>query len=124
MLILTVADGSDKPYKYPLAFEKADLILLNKADLLPYVDFDQAIFYGGCPGLNPQVPVLLVSARNREGFEPVAEWLRQKLTSWESALTAGRHDRGVSDLWRGSGRRDCGRWPPVGQQLVLMRRSP
>ena len=42
LLIVSVADGSDKPYKYPLAFEKADMILLNKVDLMPYLDFDEA----------------------------------------------------------------------------------
>ena len=41
LLIVSVADGSDKPYKYPLAFEKADMILLNKVDLMPYLDFDE-----------------------------------------------------------------------------------
>jgi len=78
LLIVTTTDGSDKPYKYPLAFEKADLILLNKADLLPYVDFDLAFFMAGVRALNPTVPVLQVSARSRTGFEPVAAWLRQR----------------------------------------------
>lgn len=45
MLIVSVTDGSDKPYKYPLAFEKADMILLNKVDLLPYLDLMKR-FYG------------------------------------------------------------------------------
>ena len=50
LLQVSVTDGSDKPYKYPLAFEKADIIVLNKIDLLPYVDFDEAFFKGllGC----------------------------------------------------------------------------
>ena len=52
MLISTVTEGSDKPYKYPLAFEKADLILLNKCDLLPYVDFDEDFFMKGVRALN------------------------------------------------------------------------
>jgi hydrogenase nickel incorporation protein HypB len=78
LLIVTTTDGSDKPYKYPLAFEKADLILINKADLLPYVDFDRAFFMAGVRALNPTAPVLEVSARNRMGFEPVAEWIRQR----------------------------------------------
>ena len=78
VLIVTVTDGSDKPYKYPLAFEKADLILLNKADLLPYVDFDQEYFMAGVRALNPTVPVLSVNARKGEGFAAVAAWFRSR----------------------------------------------
>lgn len=80
LLVVTVTDGSDKPYKYPLAFEKADLILLNKVDLLPYVDFDESYFMAGVRALNPDVSVFPVSARQGTGFEVVAEWFRQR---WE-----------------------------------------
>lgn len=78
MLVVTVTDGSDKPYKYPLAFEKADIIVLNKADLLPYVDFDEDFFMKGVRALNPDVPVCKVSARNGDGFEKVVEWITAK----------------------------------------------
>lgn len=81
VLVVTVADGSDKPYKYPLAFEKADLILLNKADLLPYVDFDQAYFLAGVRALNPRVAVLPVNARQGEGFAAVADWFHRRAVS-------------------------------------------
>lgn len=81
VLVVTVTDGSDKPYKYPLAFEKADLILLNKTDLLPYVDFDEAFFMAGVRALNPAVPVLPIDARRGAGFAAVADWLRQRLAS-------------------------------------------
>ena len=79
MLIVTVTEGSDKPYKYPLAFEKAELILINKADLLPYVDFDMAYFIKGVRALNPDVPVFEVSAKTGEGFDGVIAWLRGRL---------------------------------------------
>ncbi len=75
MLIVTVTDGSDKPYKYPLAFEKADIIVLNKADLLPYVDFDEAYFMRGVRALNQNVNVFKVSAKTGQGMEEVAQWL-------------------------------------------------
>jgi hydrogenase nickel incorporation protein HypB len=78
MLVLTVTDGSDKPYKYPLAFEKADIIVLNKADLMPYVDFDENFFMTGVRALNPAAPVCKVSARTGEGFEKVVEWITEK----------------------------------------------
>ncbi len=81
MLIVTVTDGSDKPYKYPLAFEKADIIVLNKADLLPYVEFDEAYFMRGVRALNQKVNVFKVSAKTGQGMEEVAQWINAKAQS-------------------------------------------
>lgn len=78
MLISTVTEGSDKPYKYPLAFEKADIILLNKVDLIPYLDFDEEFFMKGIRALNKDVPVFKVSGKTGEGFKEVAQWLQDK----------------------------------------------
>lgn len=78
MLISTVTEGSDKPYKYPLAFEKADMILLNKCDLLPYVDFDENFFMKGVRALNKTAPVIRVSGKTGEGYEKAAEWIMEK----------------------------------------------
>lgn len=77
MLIVTATDGSDKPYKYPLAFEKADVIVLNKADLLPFVDFDEAFFMKGLRALNPHAPVFKVSARTGDGVEGIVKWINE-----------------------------------------------
>ncbi len=81
MLIVTATDGSDKPYKYPLAFEKADIIVLNKADLLPYVDFDESFFMAGVRALNQGAPVMKVSARAGEGVDGIIQWIREKKKS-------------------------------------------
>ena len=81
MLISTVTEGSDKPYKYPLAFEKADLILLNKCDLLPYIDFDEDFFMKGVRALNQTAPVIKVSGKTEEGYEKVVEWIVEKTRS-------------------------------------------
>ncbi|MEG0830277.1 MAG: hydrogenase nickel incorporation protein HypB [Anaerovoracaceae bacterium] len=81
MLVSTVTEGSDKPYKYPLAFEKADIILLNKVDLIPYLDFDEDFFMKGVRALNKDVPVIKVSGTTGEGFDQVAKWLSQKAKS-------------------------------------------
>lgn len=78
MLISTVTEGSDKPYKYPLAFEKADIILINKVDLIPYLDFDEEFFMKGVRALNKDAPVIKVSGKTGEGFEEVAQWLTDK----------------------------------------------
>lgn len=78
MLISTITEGSDKPYKYPLAFEKADMILLNKWDLFPYVDFDEDFFMKGVRALNQTAPVIKVSGKTEEGYEKVVEWIMEK----------------------------------------------
>lgn len=83
MLITTVTEGSDKPYKYPLAFEKADIILLNKCDLISYVDFDEEFFLKGVRALNKTAPVIKVSCKTEEGFEEAAEWIKNKLSQKE-----------------------------------------
>lgn len=79
LLVVTVAEGADKPYKYPLAFEKAAAIVLNKADLLPHVDFDMAYFLKGVRALNPGAPVFEVSAKTGAGFAEVSAWLKSLL---------------------------------------------
>ena len=78
MLVLTVTEGSDKPYKYPLAFQKADVIVLNKSDLLAYVEFDERYFMEGVRTLNPDVPVFKVSAKTGAGVGDVVEWLKER----------------------------------------------
>ncbi|MGI6737559.1 MAG: hydrogenase nickel incorporation protein HypB [Anaerovoracaceae bacterium] len=83
MLIVTVTEGSDKPYKYPLAFEKADLILLNKVDLIPYLDFDEDFFMKGVRALNKEVPVFRVSGKTGEGYREVTDWLVEKARQLE-----------------------------------------
>jgi len=79
LLISTVTEGSDKPYKYPLAFEKADIILLNKCDLLPYIDFDENFFMKGVRALNKTAPVFKVSCKTEEGFDEAVLWLMEKI---------------------------------------------
>lgn len=83
MLISTVTEGSDKPYKYPLAFEKADIIILNKTDLMPYLDFDEEYFMKGVRALNKTVPVFKVSGKTGEGFDEVTSWFEDKVKTIE-----------------------------------------
>ena len=77
LLICSVAEGSDKPYKYPLAFEKADAIVLNKIDLLPYVDFNNDFFEKGVRLLNKKAPLIKLSAVTGEGLGELAELLSE-----------------------------------------------
>ena len=92
MLISTVTEGSDKPYKYPLAFEKADLIILNKVDLIPYLDFDEEFYMKGVRALNKNVPVFKVSGKTGEGFEEVVAWLTEKANKLEVKEHHHDHD--------------------------------
>jgi len=79
MLICSAAEGSDKPYKYPLAFEKADIIILTKGDLKTFVDFDDAFFLKGIRALNKEVKVFEVNAKTGTGFEGSIDWIRDKI---------------------------------------------
>ena len=92
LLIATVTEGSDKPYKYPLAYEKADCVLLNKTDLIPYLDFDESFFMAGLRALNRQAPVFKVSGRTGEGFEEAAAWI-EWLAERESASRKDNSNR-------------------------------
>lgn len=74
--VVSTTEGHDKPAKYPKLFRSADLVLLNKIDLLPYVNFDTAIFRTYVDGLKPGVPILEVSCRTGEGVEAWCGWLR------------------------------------------------
>ena len=72
LLVCSVTEGSDKPYKYPLAFTEADLVLLNKIDLCQYLDFDEVFFTKGFRALNKKAPLIKVSATTGEGFDEAA----------------------------------------------------
>ena len=80
MLICSAAEGSDKPYKYPLAFEKADIILLTKCDLKEFVDFNDEFFIKGIRGSNRSVPVFEVNSKSGQGFQQVREWLKTRMS--------------------------------------------
>ena len=76
VLILSVAEGDDKPLKYPFMFRAARLLLLNKIDLLPHVDFDVAKAAANARAVNPALEILEVSARTGEGLESWYAWLQ------------------------------------------------
>ncbi len=77
--LISVPEGPDKPYKYPAIFEAADLIVVTKADLLPYLDFEVDTFRELVHGLNPKAPVLVVSAKTGEGMADWIAWLEEQL---------------------------------------------
>ncbi|MFF0342753.1 hydrogenase nickel incorporation protein HypB [Kribbella sp. NPDC004875] len=74
-VIISVTEGADKPAKYPYMFREADLVLLNKIDLLPYVDFDVDLCLDLIHRLNPQAELLHVSATKGTGLDAWYDWL-------------------------------------------------
>ena len=74
--ILSVTEGEDKPIKYPDMFFAADLMLLNKTDLLPYLDFDVNKCIEFAKRVNPKIKILQVSAKTGEGMEAWYQWIR------------------------------------------------
>lgn len=80
--VVSTPEGSDKPAKYPLMFTKSDVIIINKVDLLPYVDFNMSEFIRSVRKLKPRVPILPISARTNEGMEKWLEWLTKRLNEF------------------------------------------
>lgn len=76
VVVISVTEGTDKPLKYPHMFAAAGLVLVNKSDLLPYVDFDVDRCVGYARSVNPGVPVLMVSATTGEGLAAWYDWIR------------------------------------------------
>jgi hydrogenase nickel incorporation protein HypB len=75
-VVLSVTEGEDKPLKYPLMFRVCDAALLNKIDLLPYLDYDAPLAVANIHQVHPDMPVFELSARTGEGMEPWLDWLR------------------------------------------------
>ena len=78
VMIASTPEGDDKPYKYPGMFTAVDVLVLNKVDLLPLLEFDMDYFRRGVEALNPDVAFFPVSCKTGEGIEEWAEWLLTK----------------------------------------------
>ena len=75
VVVLSVTEGEDKPLKYPDMFAAADLMLLNKSDLLPHLDFDVDACLAAALRVNPRLQILTVSARSGEGLAAFYAWI-------------------------------------------------
>ena len=73
--VLSVTEGEDKPLKYPHMFAAASLMLLNKVDLLPYLNFDVEQCIAAAREVNPEIEIMLISATSGEGMETWLNWL-------------------------------------------------
>ncbi len=79
VVVLSVTEGEDKPAKYPVMFRACDLALLNKIDLLPYLDFDMDLVKRYIEQVHPGMPAIELSAKTEQGFEPWLEWLEARV---------------------------------------------
>jgi len=78
VLIASIPEGDDKPYKYPGVYRGVDALIINKIDLLPYVPFDMDYFRRGVETLNPGLVTFPLSCRTVEGLDAWVEWLAGK----------------------------------------------
>jgi hydrogenase nickel incorporation protein HypB len=85
VVIASVPEGADKPYKYPSMFRGADVLLLNKMDLVAYQDFDVDYFRHGVEVLNPGVAFFAISCRTGEGMDAWVSWLRDRIRERSAA---------------------------------------
>jgi len=84
VMLLSVPEGDDKVYKYPIMFTEADVVFINKVDLLPLLEFDVASFTKAVSGLNPEVKVFPVSAKTGQGLEGWLSWLEEQIKEIKS----------------------------------------
>jgi hydrogenase accessory protein HypB len=74
-MVFAVTEGEEKPLKYPVMFRAVDVVVVNKVDLLPHLDFDLELFLGNLNAVNPSAHVILASARTGEGMSEWCAWL-------------------------------------------------
>jgi hydrogenase nickel incorporation protein HypB len=86
VMISSVTEGEDKPLKYPLMFRASELVLVNKIDLLPHLDFDLELFLRHLDAVHPEVPRLLVSAKTGAGVDEWRDWLVRAATREAAAV--------------------------------------
>ena len=81
-VILSVPEGHDKPLKYPLMFQVADILIINKIDVLDYFDFDLEKVKAYALMRNPKLKIFTVSAKTEEGLDDVASYLKAEVLAW------------------------------------------
>lgn len=95
IVVLSVTEGEDKPLKYPGIFRKAELMILNKIDLLPYVPFDPQLAIDNARRIHPEIEVIRTSCTDGLGLDEWIEWLSRRANDKKSALAAEEADHAV-----------------------------
>ena len=79
VLVSSIPEGDDKPFKYPLMFHTVDAVLINKTDLLPYLRFDTEVFSQAIKGINEKVDIFAISCATGQGIEQWVSWLLSQM---------------------------------------------
>jgi hydrogenase nickel incorporation protein HypB len=79
VMIISVTEGDDKPLKYPLMFQVSSVLLLNKIDLLPYLEFDMEHFQSDALKVNPGLTVMAISCKTGEGLNTWFSWIEERV---------------------------------------------
>jgi hydrogenase nickel incorporation protein HypB len=79
VILLSLPEGDDKPYKYPAIFSGADVVLINKVDLLPLLDFNTSSFINAIDSLNPKAKIFQISCKTGQGLEVWFSWLQEQI---------------------------------------------
>jgi hydrogenase nickel incorporation protein HypB len=82
IMILSTPEGADKPAKYPLMFQEASVMIINKIDLMPYVSFDLKKAKKDALALNPKLKIIEASCKTKEGLEVWIGWLAEKIEAY------------------------------------------
>ena len=85
VLIASIPEGDDKPYKYPGMYQDVDALIINKIDLLPYVDFDMDYFKKGVQMLNPDLLTFPISCKTGEGIQSWTNWVIGQIKATKSS---------------------------------------
>jgi len=80
VVISSVPEGHDKPFKYPLIFHESDIVLLNKMDLLPYINFDTKVFSEAIRSIKEKIELLQISCVTGQGIEQWTSWLLSQMS--------------------------------------------
>lgn len=81
ILVASIPEGDDKPYKYPNMYRGLDVLIINKIDLLPYIEFNMEYFRRGVELLNPGLLTFPLSCKSGEGLQPWLDWLRAEIAT-------------------------------------------
>jgi hydrogenase nickel incorporation protein HypB len=90
IVVLSVAEGEEKPLKYPGIFFKSDLMVLAKIDLLPYVDFDRDQAIANARSVNPKIEIVTVSAKTGSGIDEWIKWVEGRIRAAAGGSRAGK----------------------------------
>jgi hydrogenase nickel incorporation protein HypB len=79
VMLLSVPEGDDKPFKYPVMFTESDVVVISKKDVMPYFDFNENAFNQAVTGLNPDVKIFPLSCKTGDGLKAWFSWLEAEI---------------------------------------------